>query len=481
MIDTSILRKKIIDLAVTGALTEHSHGNANDELREIIERLNNEEQRPILDDEKWANIPSNWVWCRLTDLTTSSSLNDGDWVLSKDMVPEGEVKLIQLGSIGDCEYRLKGFKFLTEKHFKELNGKQIFPGYLLINRLVVDKMLSCIIPNIQGILMTAVDVCWVAPNDELYNINYLMYVLSSSGVQQKVQELGHGVTRFRISKLNLVDIAFPLPPLEEQQLIVEKIESLSSLIKTIDELQDQYAVDKEVLKSKIIDAGIQGRVTHKLPTDGSSEALFKEIIRDKDRILKLRKGRKDKIIKEIDDDTPFDIPEHWKWIRFGDVGLFKKGPFGSALTKSMFVPKGEDTVKVYEQQHAIRKDANLGTYYITKEYFDEKMNGFEVKPGDIIVSCAGTIGETYILPEKIEQGIINQALMRITLVDGIDRRFFLYYFDSNLKKNAQEQSNGSAIKNIPPFDVMKNWYFPLPPKEEQGRIADRIDELLQYC
>lgn len=41
------------------------------------------------------------------------------------------------------------------------------------------------------------------------------------------------------------------------------------------------------------------------------------------------------------------------------------------------------------------------------------MSGFEVLPGDIIVSCAGTIGETYIMPDDIEQGIINQALMRV--------------------------------------------------------------------
>lgn len=99
---------------------------------------------------------------------------------------------------------------------------------------------------------------------------------------------------------------------------------------------------------------------------------------------------------------PFKIPSHWKWIRLGDIGLFKKGPFGSALTKSMFVQKGMDTVKVYEQQHAIKKDWELGTYYITREYFNEKMIGFEVMPGDIIVSCAGTIGETYIMPDEIE-------------------------------------------------------------------------------
>ena len=194
--------------------------------------------------------------------------------------------------------------------------------------------------------------------------------------------------------------------------------------------------------------------------------------------MKNRKGRVDKKIKAIDGDFPYEIPSHWKWIRFGNIGLFKKGPFGSALTKSMFVPKGENTVKVYEQQHAINKDNTLGTYYITREYFDDSMSGFEVLPGDIIVSCAGTIGETYIMPDDIEQGIINQALMRVTLAEGVNRKFFQYYFDANLKKSAQNESNGSAIKNIPPFDVMKNWYFPIPPLEEQERIVEKIENIL---
>lgn len=106
------------------------------------------------------------------------------------------------------------------------------------------------------------------------------------------------------------------------------------------------------------------------------------------------------------------------------------------------------------------------------------MSGFEVQSGDIIVSCAGTIGETYVMPDNIEKGIINQALMRITLAQSIDKKFFLYYFDSNLKQDAQS-GNGSAITNIPPFEVLKNWYFPLPPLAEQKRIAQVLDEVLK--
>lgn len=258
-----------------------------------------------------------------------------------------------------------------------------------------------------------------------------------------------------LNKKSLSNLLIPIPPLPEQMRITERVNSIFSVINIIDSLQEQYANDREVLKSNLIDAGIRGKLTEQLPEDGTAEELYAQIQEEKRTILNERKGREDKNIKPVESDTPFEIPKHWKWIRFGETGLFKKGPFGSALTKSMFVPKSNDTVKVYEQQHAIQKDSSLGTYYITRKYFDEKMSGFEVKSGDILVSCAGTIGETYILPEDIEQGIINQALMRVIVPESIDKRFFLYYFDSNLKKSAQDESNGSAIKNIPPFDVRK--------------------------
>ncbi len=238
-------------------------------------------------------------------------------------------------------------------------------------------------------------------------------------------------------------------------------------------------IDTEALRKKVIELAIQGKLTEQLLSDGDAESLYAQILDEKNEILKVRGGRQDKSIKTDDEEKPFEIPSNWKWIRFGEVGLFKKGPFGSALTKSMFVPKTDETIKIYEQQHAIKKDATLGTYYISREYFESNMTGFEVKPGDIIVSCAGTIGETYIMPPQIEQGIINQALMRITLVPSILKEFFLYYFDSNLKTDARNESNGMAIKNIPPFDVMKNWYFPLPPFAEQKRIVEKLDNVLE--
>ena len=108
------------------------------------------------------------------------------------------------------------------------------------------------------------------------------------------------------------------------------------------------------------------------------------------------------------------------------------------------------------------------------------MKSFTVFPGEIIVSCAGTIGETYILPSNIEKGIINQALMKISLTESMNVNYFLNYFDFILKREAIENSQGTAIKNIPPFDVLKEMYIAIPPINEQNRVVEKIENIFTY-
>ena len=140
----------------------------------------------------------------------------------------------------------------------------------------------------------------------------------------------------------------------------------------------------------------------------------------------------------------------------------------------MFVLKGDNTYKVYEQKNAIQKNEKLGTYYISKEKYQELI-AFAIQPFDIIVSCAGTIGETFVLPQEPMEGIINQALMLVRLYNRDIEKFYLLYFDYILKEEAYKESKGTAIKNIPPFDVLKNFYIPLPPFSEQQRIVAEIE------
>ena len=238
-------------------------------------------------------------------------------------------------------------------------------------------------------------------------------------------------------------------------------------------------MDTKKLRQKILDLAIRGKLVPQDPNDEPASVLLERIKAEKERLIKEGKIKRSKKSAKTSDtphyeNVPFEVPEGWVWCKLGDLAFYKKGPFGSSLTKSMFVAQSDNTYKVYEQKNAIQKDHKLGSYFISKEKY-ESLISFAVQPNDIIVSCAGTIGETYVLPENIREGIINQALMLIRLYHRDIERFYLLYFDFILKEEAYKESKGTAIKNIPPFDILKNFYIPLPPLAEQQRILDEVD------
>jgi type I restriction enzyme S subunit len=238
-------------------------------------------------------------------------------------------------------------------------------------------------------------------------------------------------------------------------------------------------MDTKKLRQKILDLAIHGKLVPQDPNDEPASVLLERIKAEKERLIKEGKIKKSKKSTKASDtphyeNVPFEVSSSWVWCTLGDLAFYKKGPFGSSLTKAMFVPKSNDTYKVYEQKNAIQKDNTLGSYFITKEKYDSLI-GFAIQPYDIIVSCAGTIGETYVLPQNSQEGIINQALMLIRLYSREIEQFYLLYFDFILKEEAYKESKGTAIKNIPPFDVLKGFHIPLPPISEQQRILKEIE------
>lgn len=223
-------------------------------------------------------------------------------------------------------------------------------------------------------------------------------------------------------------------------------------------IRDGKSIDIEGMKSILI------------PAPSYAEHLkIGDYIEKLDNLITLHQRKSYQTIKAKKD---------WEQRKFGDLADYKKGPFGSAITKNMFIPKSDESIKVYEQQNAINKDWRLERYFLPKEYANSKLKSFEVHGGDIIVSCAGTIGEIYEIPENADSGVINQALMRVRVHESsVEKRMFIIAFSRMIDEFTRTHSNGSAIKNIPPFADLKPMEVLMPSLEEQYLISNYFTNL----
>lgn len=149
------------------------------------------------------------------------------------------------------------------------------------------------------------------------------------------------------------------------------------------------------------------------------------------------------------------------------------GPFGSSLKNECFVDEDEAYCMVYEQKHAIQKTMDVETRYVNEQKYNE-LKRFNIHGGDIIVSCRGTIGETFVVPEDAPLGIMHPSIMKIRLKDGVyDKYYFNLLLKSRLKKHEAE-ANGSGIKMAISATELGRELFPVPMMQEQQEITDII-------
>lgn len=168
------------------------------------------------------------------------------------------------------------------------------------------------------------------------------------------------------------------------------------------------------------------------------------------------------------------IPVHpdWPIVELGEVCIFKRGPFGGSLKKDIFVREG---FAVYEQGHAISGDFDKFRYFINDAKFEE-MKGFEVRPGDLIMSCSGTMGRVALVPETAPRGVINQALLRLTATDRILTNFLKLWMDSaNFQQAIDGVAGGAAIRNVASVEILKELRIPLPSLDNQRAIVTEIE------
>ena len=155
-----------------------------------------------------------------------------------------------------------------------------------------------------------------------------------------------------------------------------------------------------------------------------------------------------------------------------DVANLKRGPFGAALKKEIFVESG---YKVYEQKNAIQNDFTIGRYFITETKY-RQMEDFAVKANDLIVSCSGTLGKVAVVPETAAPGVINQALLRVRPNIARVTTLFLKHALEQPKVQAKLVgfSHGTGLQNFPPMSEVRALKVPAPSLELQREFARRV-------
>jgi type I restriction enzyme S subunit len=275
-----------------------------------------------------------------------------------------------------------------------------------------------------------------------------------------------------------------------ENLITEHLDIWTSAIKTKSAAgrgssKKLELVGVKKLRELILELAVRGKLIPQDPNDEPASELLNRIEAEKAKLVKEGKIKKSKPLPQIaENEKPFELPDGWAIAYIPQVVSYdkyaiKRGPFGSALKKAYFTPSG---IKVYEQQHAIGDDFARGEYYISEQKFKE-LSAFEVKPNDLIISCSGTVGRVAIAPNWMEKGIINQALLKVTLNESVlTNVYFKILFPAfYMQTETLSDLQGTAQKNMVSVDTLKSEPFPLPSISEQHRIIAKVDELMALC
>lgn len=297
--------------------------------------------------------------------------------------------------------------------------------------------------------------------------DFILYYLNSINYREFV----NGTTRLKLTKSNLIDIPFVLPPLPEQQAIVSKIEELLSALEN-GKQQLQTAQQKlKAYRQSLLKWAFEGKLT-RLNHDPSD-------LHDKHDLNMAAESQ----IEYIKNQGSDNLPEGWKWVKIIDIvennkHSLKAGPFGSSLKKEFYVANG---YKIYGQEQVINDDPFYGDYYINDEKYQE-LKSCKIKPSDILISLVGTVGKVLILPENCKEGIINPRLIKISLNKEIYlAKFFKYYFEGSFVKNFYGSKAQGTTMDVLNLGIIKTIPFPLPPIEEQQLIVEELESKLTVC
>ena len=442
-------------------------------------------------------LPAGWAFGSIEDTTTkvgSGATPKG----GKAAYKESGTPLIRSMNVHFDEFRRDGLAFIDDEQAAGLNGAIVNSNDVLLNITGASIGRVSYVPDDLDGGRVNQHVC-IIRLDENLSQTYLRYYLSSPKVQDKIAGEEYGVTRPALTKGQVLAFQIPWAPKAEQIRIVSAIESLQERSARAKQALCEVGPLLSQLRQSVLRGAFSGRLTERWRTENPNVEPASELLarirterRERWEAAQLAKyeakGKQppknwqerykepEPVDAELLETLP-ELPESWEWITWEsilslDEGAFKRGPFGSTLKKSIFVSEG---YKVYEQYCPINDDCSYVRYYITPEKFEE-IKAFAVQAKDFLISCSGvSLGRITQVPEEFEEGVINQALLRVRLNSAaMADLYFKWLFRSPFfQEQIFANAGGSAIPNVKGVRDLKAIPVPLPPLEEQQEIVEQ--------
>jgi type I restriction enzyme S subunit len=432
-------------------------------------------------DEVPFEIPESWEWVRLGSI--------GDWgsgATPSRTTPEyynGNIPWLKTGDLNDG-YITHIPETITERALLETSVRLNPIGSVLI------AMYGATIGKL-GILQTPATTnqacCACIPFTGIYN-EFLFYFLMS----QKLAFIkrGEGGAQPNISKEKIVATLMPLPPKAEQKRIVEKLHILQPYIESYTLLEKEdiklHHSFPEILKKSILQYAIQGKLVPQAPTDEPASVLLERIRAEKEQLIKAGKIKRDKhesvifrrdnsyyervdgIERCIDDEIPFEIPESWRWTRWGTVATSIQYGYNAPAKQC-----GRIRMVRISDIHE-----NLVTWTTVPfcDIDELDISTYLLQPNDILFArTGGTVGKSFLVRDVPYEAIYAGYLIRTRYSALLCPQYLKYFMESPLywqqlktgtTATAQPNCNGQTLSNM---------LLPLPPAKEQYRIVEKIN------
>ena len=427
---------------------------------------------PISEDEIPFDIPESWKWCRLGALTYN-------W---GQKTPDNRFCYVDVGSINNISHTLNSENTVVEAKDASSRAKKIVKyGDVIFATIRPYLKNICIIDRdfpYEPIVSTAFAVMHCP--EGLLN-KYLYYYLLSPTFMSfaNAGDKAKGVAYPAIGEKDFFNGIIALPPIEEQKRIVAKIEELLPYVDryaaAYEKLEQFNAKFPEDMKKSILQYAIQGKLVEQKPEEGTGEELYRQIQAEKQRLIKEGKIKKEKPLAEIaEEEIPFDIPESWKWVRWGDLSFSIQYGYNAPAKSSGRIKM----VRISDIQ-------NGKVIWETVPFCDineAEIQTYLLATNDILFArTGGTVGKSYIVKEITEDAIYAGYLIRTRYSDTLCPEYLYYFMQTQLYwtqlrngtiATAQPNCNGQTLSKM---------ILPLPPLAEQKRIVAKLEAILPLC